>query len=263
MRASFFDLKYTPMTRAPRRTHFHSARLVRTLVDLAVLKPGGPDTEIAAKLGSWTAFTDAITLSRIHNTSARELQGTTQPADVRALIQEVYRVRVTLEQSIASYNAPGENKPRIALPTPQANASIEEASLYTPYRRYHQNHQRNLEQAVRGLRNNVRNTVAKASPKLRQLAMLDAGYEGILQEREASLLGTIPSLFERHFHQLRKAHHQRMAESQQIDSPLLWLAPGAWLTQFLQDLHAALLDELDLRLQPTLGLLEAFTTENT
>jgi hypothetical protein len=93
--------------------------------------------------------------------------------------------------------------------------------------------------------------------------MLDASYEGILQEREASLLGTIPSLFERHFHQLRKAHQQRMAESQQSDSALLWMTPDAWLNRFLQNLHAALLDELDLRLQPTLGLLEAFTTENT
>jgi Protein of unknown function (DUF3348) len=263
MRASFFDLKYTPMTRAPRRTHFHSARLVRTLVDLAVLKPGGADTEIAAKLGSWTAFTDAITLSRIHNTSMREPKGNTQRTDTSAIVQEVFRVRAALEHSITSYNAPGESKPRIALPMPLPDTSIEEASLYTPYRRYHQNHQRNLEQSVRGLRNKVRNTVAKASPKLRQLAMLDASYEGILQEREASLLGTIPSLFERHFHQLRKAHLQRMAESQQTDSPLLWMTPDAWLNRFLQNLHAALLDELDLRLQPTLGLLEAFTTENT
>jgi hypothetical protein len=236
---------------------------VRTLVDLAVLEPGGSNTEIAAKLGSWTAFTDAITLSRIHNTNTRASKVVTPPTDATALAHEVSRVRAALEQSITSYNAPGESKFRIALPTPQSNTSIEEASLYTPYRRYHQNHQRNLEQAVRGLRNNVRTAVAKASPKLRQLAMLDASYEGILQEREANLLSTIPTLFERHFHQLRKAHQKRMVESQQTDSPLLWLAPGAWLTQFLQNLHAALLDELDLRLQPTLGLLEALTTENT
>ena len=251
------------MTRAPRRPHFHSARLVRTLVDLAVLEPCGPDTEIAAKLGAWTGFTDAITLSRIHNTEAREPKVATQPTDASALVHEVSRVRAALEQSITSYGAPGVNKSRIALPTPQSDTSIEEASLYTPYRRYHQNHQRNLEQAVRGLRSNVRATVAKASPKLRQLAMLDASYEGILQEREAHLLSTIPTLFERNFHQLCKAHQQRMVESQQTDSPLLWLAPGAWLTRFLHNLHAALLDELDLRLQPTLGLLEAFTTENT
>jgi hypothetical protein len=236
---------------------------MRTLVDLAVLEPGRSDTEIAAKLGSWTAFTDAITLSRIHNTRVRESKRTTQPADANALAQEVSRVRATLELSITSYSAPGESKSRIALPTPLSDTSIEEASLYTPYRRYHQNHQRNLEQSVRGLRNNVRTTVAKASPKLRQLAMLDASYEDILQEREASLLGTIPTLFERHFHQLRKAHQLRMEENQQTDSPLLWVAPGAWLNRFLQNLHAALLDELDLRLQPTLGLLEAFTTENT
>jgi hypothetical protein len=227
------------------------------------MEPCGPDTEIAAKLGTWTDFTDAITLSRIHNTSARETKVSTPPTGAGALVQEVSRVRAALEQSITSYSAPGVNKSRIALPTLRSDTSIEEASLYTPYRRYHQNHQRNMEQAVRGLRSNVRATVAKASPKLRQLAMLDASYEGILQEREAHLLSTIPTLFEQHFHQLRKAHQQRMAESQQTDSPLLWLAPGAWLTRFLHNLHAALLDELDLRLQPTLGLLEAFTTENT
>lgn len=249
------------MTRAPRRTHFHSARLVRTLVDWAVLEPDEQETEIATKLGSWIAFTDAINLSRVQSTEVLAATPAAQFFDAVALAQEVSRTRAALERPLRSYDAPGENRPRIALPELQSNTSIEEASVYTPYRRYHQNHQRSLEQSVRALRGKVRNSVAAASPKLRQLAMLDATYEGILQEREANLLGNIPALLERHFHRLRKAHQQQMAENQHMDSLALWTKPGAWLTHFLQDLHTALLDELDLRLQPTLGLLEAFITD--
>ena len=36
---------------------------------------------------------------------------------------------------------------------------------------------------------------------------------------------------------------------------------GAWLARFCHELQTVLLAELDLRLQPTLGLLEAYQKE--
>lgn len=241
------------MKRAPPRTHFHSSLLIRTLVDLAVLEPTATPSNLPEKLGTWISFTDAITLSGMQKDCVMDANSAVRTVGGSAVCHEFSQARSALEKSIVGYANAGEGNSRLVLPTPQAGMTTEEASIYTPYRRYHQNYQRHLEQSVRALRNKVRHAVANTSPRLRQLALLDATYENILVEREASLLAGLPTVFERRFHHLRKAHLH--------DSPDLWTQPGAWLTQFFQDLHTVLLAELDLRLQPTVGLLEALTTE--
>ncbi|MEY2859576.1 MAG: hypothetical protein RL392_34 [Pseudomonadota bacterium] len=241
------------MKRASRRTHFHSSLLIRTLVDLAVLEPATPAPDLPEKLSTWISFTDAIKLSGVQKDSAAQITSALHATGDFAVAKEFSLARHALEQSIARYATASDSKLRLVLPTHQAGVTMEEASTYTPYRRYHQNYQRHLEQSARSMRSKVRNGIANVSPRLRQLAMLDSTYENILQEREASLLACLPTMFERRFHQLRKTHGH--------DSPDLWTKPGAWLNQFFSDLHVVLLAELDLRLQPTVGLLEALTTD--
>lgn len=92
------------------------------------------------------------------------------------------------------------------------------------------------------------------------MVALDAAFEGILVEREARLLSTIPSLMEKRFNQLRKAHLQTQPTD---DAPDLWMKPGAWMARFCAELQTVLLAELDLRLQPAVGLLEALHNEKT
>jgi hypothetical protein len=53
-----------------------------------------------------------------------------------------------------------------------------------------------------------------------------------------------------------------LVETGQADNPALWLQAGSWLGRFGNELQTMLLAELDLRLQPTLGLVEAFTRFN-
>ena len=47
----------------------------------------------------------------------------------------------------------------------------------------------------------------------------------------------------------------------QTDDPAMWMRPGAWLANFRDELLEALLAELDVRLQPAMGLIEAFSNE--
>lgn len=143
---------------------------------------------------------------------------------------------------------------------PKLDLPLDDAKVYTPFRRYHQAHQRDMENNVRNVRAKVRDGVAAASPKLQQLSALDASFEGILCEREARLLSTIPSLMEKRFHHLRKAHLQTLPND---NNPDLWMKPGAWLARFCTELQTVLLAELDLRLQPAVGLLEALHNEQT
>jgi hypothetical protein len=104
----------------------------------------------------------------------------------------------------------------------------------------------------------VRAALAKASPKLRKLAELDAMFEAVLQAREKQLLSKVPTLLKKRFDQLFRAHQQKLIDTQQSDVLSHWMRSGGWLARFCSDVQMLLLAEMELRLQPTWGLVEAF-----
>jgi len=248
------------MTRALTRTHFHSSQLIRTLADLAVLETTGPAAAFGEKLGLWIDFADAITLTGVLNTNTLDAPSAVQTLVGPSVADEFAKARAGLEGAITKSSSPNTGRTRAELSLPTLDEPLEDPKLYTPLRRYHQAHQRDMENSVRSLRAKVRDGVAAAAPQLRQLVALDAAYEGILVEREARLLATLPSLMEKRFNQLRKAYlHTQPAD----DKPALWMQPGAWLARFCTELQTVLLAELDLRLQPAVGLLEALHNQTT
>jgi len=251
------------MTRALARTHFHSSNLIRTLASMAVLGVAESTDALGEQLGRWIDFTDAIALSAVHGASApaaaNGLYGT--QTEVASLEEEFANARLGLEAAIKKSAASSTGRMRSELVLPKIDVPLDDAKVYVPFRRYHQAHQRDMEANVRTLRAKVRDGVAKAMPRLQQLAALDATFEGVLCEREGRLLGTIPALLERRFNHLRKAHLQAVSDMRQDDNPNDWMQPGAWLARFCGELQAVLLAELDLRLQPAVGLLEAFHNE--
>jgi hypothetical protein len=150
----------------------------------------------------------------------------------------------------------------MALPIPKPDATLEEACAYEPYRRHCCALQRDMELSVCSLRARLRDQVAKAAPRLTQLVELDAALDAILCERESKLLQTLPSQLETRFDELLQAHQHKLLAAQQEDQPELWMKPDAWLARFCHELQTVLLAELDLRLLPTLGLIEALNNEN-
>ena len=76
------------------------------------------------------------------------------------------------------------------------------------------------------------------------------------------LLGKVPKLLEKRFSQALKQHLKKQAEASAEDTSAPRLKPDAWLLPWRQQLRTALLAELDTRLQPALGLLEAFNQES-
>ncbi len=254
------------MTRALARTRLPSSSLIRTLADLTVLAADEPRAAVAEKLGQWIDFGAAITLSAVHSASPTLSQAAATRVDsaARVLIAEEFaRQRLGLENSIKAACSSTAAKSRMTLPVPQPGVSMKEASAYEPYRRHCSALQRDMELSTRSLRARLRERIAKASPRLRPLVELDAALDAILGERESKLLATLPSLLERRFAQLLKAHRHRLLAAEQEDAPALWMKPGAWLARFCDELQTVLLAELDLRLLPTLGLIEALNNENT
>ena len=241
------------------RTHFHSSSLMRALADLELAGTAAPVAGFAEKLGLWVSFTEAIALSAVHN------QASAAPALKRlapqvAIADEVAKTRTGLTHLITRCGTLAGGKAHIKLPEPPDIATIGPAA-YEPYRRFYTAHQREMEASLKPLRARVRAVLASLTPALQQLAALDAALDKILHEREDKLLTKVPSLLQRRFMYLLRTHQQELQTNGLTATPASWMKDGAWLARFCHELQTVLLAELDLRLQPTLGLLEAYQHE--
>jgi hypothetical protein len=251
------------MTRVLPRTNFHSSKLIRCLADLQIVDAVEPGNAFAEKLGLWIHFTDAITLSALHEGSIASRPAMQSMAQRAAVGIEFERIQAGLIDSIRKSCSPGRGKSHMELPAPKLELPLDLAAAYAPYRRFYDAHQRDMELRIQPLRFNVREALAKASPRLAKLAELDAALERILRERESKLLSKVPVLLKKRFEQLFKEHEQVLAETQQADNPAGWMRAGAWLARFCNDMQMLLLAEMELRLQPTVGLIEALDNQDT
>jgi hypothetical protein len=252
------------MTKSLPRTNFHSSGLLRILADLFIVEAAESKQVFAERLGQWLDYSDAITLHAAHNAGAASssaAQCGVQSVTGVAVEEEFARVRTALVNSITSSCSPNIGGTRIKLPTPKPGAAFDLAAAYDPYRRFYLAHQGAMESSVRPLRASVRQALSRASATLKQLAALDEALDKIGCVRERHLLSTVPLLLERRFEQLLKAHQQPLVDTRQVDASALWMPPGGGLADFCNELQGVLLAELDLRLQPTVGLIEALRNE--
>ncbi len=246
------------MTRVLPPTNFHSSPLIRHLAELDLLEEAEPGGDFADELGRWVHFTDAIALASVHESGLAKL-AVPSPAQREAtgarLAADFEKAKTFLVNSITRSCAPN-GRTHIKLPL-----VLQNEVTYLPYRQFYEAHQRDMELSVEPLRVNLRDALAKASPRLRKLAELDVVMDRILRPREAQLLARVPVLLQKRFAALYAAHLEYITANGQTDSAAAWTQPGGWLTSFCQTLQTLLLAEAELRLQPSAGLLEAFNQQ--
>jgi hypothetical protein len=236
------------------RSTFVPSPLVRLLGEGAGADSGDSGgMDFAERLALWLNAFDGIRLQGVHQAVAAAPSATPVRASqslalqAQALAQDVQRVRGTLARAIALDPIALARLTPAALPRRGAAGKSEapaanEAS-YTPYRERHLELQRQMEMMIAPLREHARQALARASARLRKLAVVDAAFEEVLARREQALLPSVPALLEARFRELRKS-----------DDP-------GWREAFEQHWRDALLAELDLRLQPVAGLLDALSNE--
>ena len=253
------------MTRVLPRTNFYSSNLIRCLADLRIVDSVESESLFAEKLGLWIHFADAITLSAVHNENTTPLSTISSQLQVTlsaAVEGEFNRLQTELTNSIMSSCSPRAKQSPIQLPIPVLELPLDLAAAYAPYRWFYDAHQRDMELRIVPLRLHVRKALEKVSPTLKKLADLDAALEGILHERESKLLSKIPVLLKKHFETLFKTTQQRHLSIGQPDNLAQWVQSNGWLDQFYSDMQTLLLSELELRLQPVMGLIEALGHNN-
>lgn len=233
------------------------------LADLGVAEVGEAKQSLGERLGHWLDFNDAMALFGALNGAAAPAAAKASPVGGEAALREDFaRVRGWLVEGITVDGVFNPGKARIKLPSPAPQAPAASAADFSPYHRYYLAHQREMNSAIGPLRVNARAALAGLSPSCQRLAALDAAMEEALAPRERTLLATIPLLLAKRFEQLYGAHRQSLAAGVE-DDPAGWLEPGGWLAAFCRDLQAVLLAEVDFRLQPVAGLIEALGSEVT
>jgi Protein of unknown function (DUF3348) len=183
-----------------------------------------PRPAFADRLGHWLGWTGAIALSAALDAApaAPAAAGPGPTGDEEADFQRVRAERVAAL-------AAGPSEP--------ASSPAD----FGPYRRHCLAQQQAMQQAVGSLRQRLRAALARHSAQGAQLAALDALLDPALAAPERTLLGLVPLRLQTHFEQL-----QATAD----------LHPG-WRRDFEQDLARVLTAELDHRLLPARGLLDA------
>ncbi len=192
-----------------------------------------PAPPVAERLGGWLGWAEAIGLSQVLATPP--VAGTNDGA--RREAQDW--AGAALQRLQAELTAAFDDA-LLAMESAQtAPEGVPLADLLAPYRLHHAQQQRSMAARVATLRERLRPRLADASGTLARLAQLDAMFERAIVARERPLLAGLPALL------TRRAETHHAAD------------PRRWRTRFWADLQRALRAELDLRLQPVLGLIEA------
>lgn len=219
------------------------------------------EADVGEEISQWLSTVDAVTLSR----ALRAMEEAAPPAAAPGQWAGVYgRLHALVQQARADLaavvqgrvaagrlpRARADNMP-LDLPDPVADAA------FAPHSARYLAAQKQIEGRLTALRAQVRSQLAAAVPPLRPLAELDAVMEQVMAGREQRLWATLPGHLERRMAWRRELHDNMLAATGSADDPARWKQPGGWLHAFERDLQALLQAEIDVRLEPVLGLLEA------
>ncbi|MFG6486566.1 DUF3348 family protein [Roseateles sp. BYS78W] len=188
---------------------------------------------VAERLGAGLGWADAIGLSQVLATPPAT---GTNPAAQREAKDWATAALDRLQAELAAAFDDAELAADAAAPAPEGVAL---ADLLAPFRLHHAQQQRSMAARIATLRERLRPRLTEASGALARLAQLDALFERALATQERERLAGLAALL------TKRAESHHAAD------------PRRWRTRFWADLQRALRAELDLRLQPVQGLVEA------
>ena len=247
------------------RTSFTSSSLLPSLAKLAGNDSiGGADSKktLAERLSTWLDWTDAISMSTALNGAsavAPDPTAAAAPLADQTIADEVARVRAELAKSITTdvLLNPGQAADKAAARAAAAAASAELTVEFLPYRRSYLGHQRAMASRIGALRVRLRAALVAQSPALGQLAALDAALDQALAARERHLLSKVPQWLESEFERLRRVNERAAVMPSASPAQVSGLQPAVWVAEYGRTLREVLLAEMDTKLQPVEGMMDA------
>lgn len=239
------------MTQALPHVSLGSSRLVRFLTDLSAANTRVSHHKFTERLGQLIDFSDSISLSDAH---ARQLDvDTTSVADFRdGITAEFLRARSGIIQQAMRAFFPSSGPSRNRWPTQEASVPPSAGTAAEPYLRFYTAQQAEVDARIRGLHLRTREAVAHLSPRLARLCALDTALNEALAMHSRRFLGAVPRLLGIRLEVLYAAFSETAADEQ------CWADTRE---QYRREAQGLLLAEIELRLLPALGLIEALNEE--
>ncbi len=225
-----------------------------------------PQQDVAEQLSQWLSAVDAIKVSRaLHAIAALPAKEVplAQATDMSAM-DAVFQTSKADVIALIMLNV-ACSKPMRAhadhTPIDRPN-SWEEEDFAAQMQRY-LGTRKQMDAKLGALRAQMRQWLLRGSRSMRQLAMLDAVLEQMFRAREERSWAKLSGYVERRLVHRHKEHHKMLQTAGRADDPMRWRQPGGWLFAFEQDVQALLLAQMQVRLQPISGLLEAALHDKT
>lgn len=239
------------MTQAQTQIYANSSRLVRLLGELVAADPAESGRLITARLGQLFDLPDSIRISSVHDKPAAG------PAQHSAISREearseFLRARTAIISSTLRSFIPGGGSIRLRFPPITSREAFEEAGTAENLLAFYTAQQRDIDFRIRNLQAATRDTLSAFSARLAQLAALDAAMVDPLAAHNRRFFATVCRLLEKRIGFLLEEYQQATTANPGDD--LSWVATLARLRSEMQEL---LLAEIETRMQPTLGLIEA------
>ena len=233
-----------------------SSRLVRFLADLLDADVQLSHQRFIERLGQSFDLADSIKISAVH---AKKIAAADTPADAQkdAVKDEFRRVRASIINSAVQSFTPGAANTRTRFPLLRADATTEEAMSAEPYVAFYLSQQRSIDFRIRDLHAATRDALTGLSPQLARLAALDSVLAAPLLTPARRSFVAVPRLLRRRFDALLEEHRR--------DNPDETHSRERWeqtLAQLREEMQGLLLAEIETRLLPTLGLIEALDEFN-
>ena len=228
-----------------------ASRLVRALAEVLDAELRLPPVQFAERLGRLFDLTQSIAIASAHRAVvAADFEP--ECADGGALRQEFLSVRNGMVQSVVRSFDRADGTGRIRVPMASAAPAGDWAEDYAPYHRFYSAHQTDVDFRVRRLHALLRDGAAARSPQLARLCALDAALGDSIAGPARKLFAAIPRLLGQHF----EGRHRHCRQQQ----PNGAVPDASWQhcqQQLCAQMQTLLLAEIEVRLLPSLGLLEA------
>jgi hypothetical protein len=254
----------------------YGLRLVNLLSELNSVSSKVSKQHFAENFGQLIGLSGSMIISKLHGDleemvfDPTEISAKSTPKSIK---EEFLRVRTDLVRFIAMSFIPNKGTIRDKLPTPEALHSHFQlfgvyaarrsgtpkihTSAYEPYRKFYVARQRDLEIRINRLRIRIQGAISNISPNLAQLSNLDAAFNKVLSGKTRDLFEVVPKLLGRHFGSQLDKYRATLPSKPSASDLDKWMQPGSWIPTFCEIMRELLLAELEVRLQPVLGMIDA------
>lgn len=231
-----------------------SSELVRNLLPLLEKDWPVSQARFSERLTENMDFSSSLKLSELHG-HLRLLDKKAQHSDVgtvsedkkKALNSAFERVHRSIIQNIEQSFDDAVEQPRFPLPKVDLQCGPLDLSAY---RSFYQAQQTEMSAKIQGLRTYVREMLAAACLTMKKLSVLDQTLEDTIGYPLRSGFSAVTKVVATHSQKVAA----QLSQTDQSDKSSL-------LVQLHSELHSLLLAELELRLQPVQGLIDAFNQE--